>query len=162
VRVLERPGTSLRQIVQQAADRYRVPIALTEVHIGCTEDEQVRWLHEAWTICKQLEASGVPVHAVTSWAMLGSYDWNTLLTRGGNHYESGAFCVRSGKLRPTAVADYIRAVTHDRGAAELAALAGHTTAWWHQPGRLLHAARVRDSITSDSGVDLPAAVPALD
>jgi dTDP-4-dehydrorhamnose reductase len=162
VRVLEDPGTSLRRIVQQAAERYRVPVVLTEVHIGCTEDEQVRWLHEAFTICEQLEASGVPVRAVTSWAMLGSYDWNTLLTRGGNHYESGAFCVRSGKLRPTAVAEYIRAVTHRHSAAEIAALAGNSPGWWHQPARLLHAARARDSITRDRGVDLPAAVPALD
>jgi dTDP-4-dehydrorhamnose reductase len=162
VRVLERPGTSLRQIIVEAARRYRVPIALTEVHIGCTEDEQVRWLHDAWTICAQLEASGVPVRAVTSWAMLGSYDWDTLLTRGGNHYESGAFCVRSGTLRPTAVAEYIRALTQQCGVAEIAALTGGEQGWWRRPDRLLRAHLVKDSITCDSGRDLPSAVPALD
>ena len=29
--------------------RYRIPIAVTEVHHGCTRDEQVRWLHQVWT-----------------------------------------------------------------------------------------------------------------
>jgi len=162
VRVLDRPGTSLRQLILGTSQRYRLPIVLTEVHIGCTEDEQVRWLHDAWTTCEQLEAIGVPVRAVTSWALLGSYDWDTLLTRGGYHYESGAFCMRGGKPRPTAVADYIRAITQKRGVAEIAALAGNTVGWWRRPERLLHAARLRDSITCDSGVDLPAAVPGLD
>jgi dTDP-4-dehydrorhamnose reductase len=162
VRVLQRPGTSRRQVILDAARRYSLPIALTEVHIGCTEDEQVRWLHEAWTTCERLAADGVPVRAVTSWALLGCYDWDTLLTRGGNTYESGAFCLRSGTPRPTAVAEYIRAVTRRRGAVELAALAGHVHGWWRRPERLLHAARLRDSITCDGGMDLPRAVPALD
>jgi|SRR5688572_12276977 len=48
--------------------------ALTEVHIGCAQDEQVRWLHEAWTTCEQLAASGVDVRAMTAWALLGSSD----------------------------------------------------------------------------------------
>src|SRR4051812_39571903 len=133
VRVLGRPGTSLRQVIVEAARRYRLPVVLTEVHIGCTEDEQVRWLHDAWSTCEQLEASGVPVRAATAWALLGSYDWNTLLTRGGNHYESGAFCLRSGTPRPTAVAEYIRAVTERRGFAHIAALAGDAQGWWRRP-----------------------------
>lgn len=162
VRVREHPGTSLRQIVRAAAERYRLPIALTEVHIGCTEDEQVRWLHEAWTTCAQLEASGVPVRAVTSWAMLGSYDWNTLLTRGSSHYESGAFCVRSGKPRATAVAGYIRAVTQRHRPEELAVIAGDSPPWWYRPERLLHPAPAGDHVTCDSGMELPAAVSALD
>jgi len=99
---------------------------------------------------------------VTSWAMLGSYDWDTLLTRGGSHYESGAFCVRHGTLRPTAVAEYIRALTQRRDVAELAALAGGEQGWWRRPDRLLRAHRLKDSITCDSGLDLPSAVPALD
>jgi dTDP-4-dehydrorhamnose reductase len=28
--------------------RYQTPIAITEVHHGCTHDEQLRWLMEVW------------------------------------------------------------------------------------------------------------------
>jgi dTDP-4-dehydrorhamnose reductase len=138
VRVLERPGTSLRHLIMEAARRYRRPLALTEVHLGCDEDEQIRWLHEAWTTCEQLAASGVAIQAVTAWALLGCYDWDTLMTRGGNTYESGAFCLRGGAPRPTALAEYIASltgrVTLDRGAKLSAALPG----WWRRDERLLH------------------------
>ena len=136
VRMLERPGTSLRNIVLAAAQRYGIPIALTEVHIGCTADEQVRWLHEAWTVCEQLAASGVDVHAVTSWALLGSYDWNTLLTAGGDSYESGAFCLSDGSPKATAVADYIRARTRNEDVLALPALRAGLEGWWRRAGRL--------------------------
>jgi dTDP-4-dehydrorhamnose reductase len=78
VRVLARPGTSLRPIIVEAARRYGLPVALTEIHIGCTVDEQCRWLLEAWQIAQQERARGVDIRAVTTWALLGSYDWNTL------------------------------------------------------------------------------------
>jgi dTDP-4-dehydrorhamnose reductase len=138
VRVLERPGTSLRHIVMAAARRYTRPVVLTEVHIGCTEEEQVRWLHEAWTTCEQLAASGVDVRAVTAWALLGSYDWDTLLTAGGDTYESGAFCLRSREPRPTAVAEYISAQTRGRDVLNLPALRSGTPGWWRRPERLQH------------------------
>jgi dTDP-4-dehydrorhamnose reductase len=135
VRMLERPGTSLRNILLAAAQRYHLPLALTEVHIGCTEDEQVRWLHEAWTICEQLAASGVDVRAVTSWALLGSYDWDTLMTAGGDTYESGAWCLRDGAPRPTAVAEHIRKLTGIDGSKVVSFL--DTPGWWRRPERLL-------------------------
>jgi dTDP-4-dehydrorhamnose reductase len=136
VRVLERPGTSLRNVVLAAAQRYRRPVALTEVHLGCSEDEQVRWLHEAWTSCEQLAASGIDVRAVTAWALLGSFDWDTLLTAGGNTYESGAFCVRDDSLRATAVAEYISALTCGRDVRQLPALRERLEGWWRRPERL--------------------------
>jgi dTDP-4-dehydrorhamnose reductase len=139
VRVLERPGTSLRHVVMAAAQRYRrSTVALTEVHLGCTEDEQVRWLHDAFTTCEQLEASGVNVRAVTSWAMLGCFDWDTLLTAGGDTYESGAFCVRGGGLRATQVAQYIRTCLGGGNVRQLPALRAGSEGWWRRPERLLH------------------------
>ncbi len=84
--------------------RYKLPIALTEVHIDCHREEQLRWLAEAWHAAVDLRQSGVDVQAVTLWALFGSYDWNSLCTRDGQHYESGAFDLRSGSPRPTAIA----------------------------------------------------------
>jgi dTDP-4-dehydrorhamnose reductase len=138
VRMLERPGTSLRNVIHAAAMRYRRPVVLSEVHIGCDEHEQVRWLHEAWTTCEQLAASGVDVRAVTAWALLGCYDWDTLLTAGGDTYESGAFCLRGGSPRPTAVAEYIEALVHGRDVMSLPALREGVEGWWRRPERLLH------------------------
>jgi dTDP-4-dehydrorhamnose reductase len=138
VRMLARPGTSLRNVVHAAARRYGRPVVLSEVHIGCGEDEQVRWLHEAWTTCEQLAASGVDVRAVTAWALLGCYDWDTLLTAGGDTYESGAFCLRGGSPRPTAVAEYIDKQVHGGDVLSLPALRDGVEGWWRRPERLLY------------------------
>ena len=34
--------------LREAGERYRLPLAITEVHLGCSRDEQLRWLHQAW------------------------------------------------------------------------------------------------------------------
>ena len=49
-------------------------------------------------------ARGVDVRAVTAWALLGSFDWDSLVTRDAGHYEPGAFDVRAAQPRPTALA----------------------------------------------------------
>jgi dTDP-4-dehydrorhamnose reductase len=137
VRVLTRGGTSLRHIICEAAQRYRLPIALTEVHIGCTEDEQVLWLDNAWKIGLDVEADGVDLRAITAWALLGSYGWDTLLTSAGGSYENGAFRIQGGNAYATSVAAWIRATA--AGEDGLAA-AGNllTEGWWHRPERLLY------------------------
>ena len=136
VRVRESPGTSRLEILHTAAKRYGLPLALTEVHIGCDEDEQVRWLHEAWSTCEQLVTRGVDIRGVTSWALLGCHGWDRLLTSEHGSYESGAFCLRDGELRATRVAEYIAQVAAGRpaGFPELLAFEG----WWRRPERLIY------------------------
>jgi beta-glucosidase/6-phospho-beta-glucosidase/beta-galactosidase len=87
-----------------------LPVAVTEAHAACTREDQVRWLCEAWEGARAARAEGVPVVAVTSWALFGAVDWNSLLTRADGHYENGAFCLRDGAPRRTAVADAIAAI----------------------------------------------------
>ncbi|MXP00587.1 sugar nucleotide-binding protein [Altererythrobacter xixiisoli] len=89
-------------------DRYRIPMALTEVHNGCTREEQLRWLVEAWSMAGRLQAEGIGIHALTAWSLLGSHDWDSLLTRSDGHYESGVFDVRSHPPRETALAPALR------------------------------------------------------
>jgi dTDP-4-dehydrorhamnose reductase len=120
VRVRETPGTSLRQIVEAAARRYGLPVVLAEVHIGCTPDEQLRWLHDAWTTCCELEARGVDIRAVTAWAMFGSYDWDSLLTVNAESYEAGVFAVVDGALRRTPLAAMVESLAREG-------------AWPHEP-----------------------------
>jgi dTDP-4-dehydrorhamnose reductase len=129
--VLPAPG-GLEGVLDEAWARYRRPLAVTESHNGCTREEQVRWIREAWEAAERLRGRGVDVQAVTAWALLGTYDWNSLLTRQVGHYEVGAFDVRSDPPRPTALA------------AELKRLAGGGDAqpgtvgsgWWRRDIRL--------------------------
>jgi dTDP-4-dehydrorhamnose reductase len=90
--------------------RYRRPVALTEVHLGCTREEQLRWLAEAWEQATTVEKHGVPVEAFTVWSMFGAYDWNSLVTRDANHYEPGAFDVRAPTPRRTALFGAMRSL----------------------------------------------------
>jgi dTDP-4-dehydrorhamnose reductase len=103
------PGPmGLERLLEQAWERYGLPLAVTEVHNGCTRDEQMRWAHEAWLSARRLRARGVPVKAVTMWSLLGSIDWNRLLTIDTGHYEVGVFDVRTGSPRPTAMVELCR------------------------------------------------------
>ena len=140
VRVLERPGTSLSEVVRAASTRYGAPISLTEVHIGAGEHDQVRWLHRAIAVCKQLAEEGVDVRAVTAWALLGSFDWDTLLTRGGDTYEPGAFCLRSGTPRLTVLGEYVAAIGNSRERPAWCSEILSTDGWWGRPERLLYGA----------------------
>jgi dTDP-4-dehydrorhamnose reductase len=123
-------------VLAEAWERYRLPVAVTEAHMGCTRDEQMRWLAEVWSDACALGAEGVNVRAVTAWALFGSFDWDSLVTRDAGRYESGAFDVRSPRPRPTAAAhlirDLARGVEHEHPA--LAA-----PGWWRRLDRLTYA-----------------------
>ena len=105
--VLPAPG-GLEGALDEAWARYGRPVAVTESHNGCTREEQVRWLRDAWEAAHRLRGRGVDVRAVTAWALLGTFDWNSLLTTQVGHYEVGAFDIRADPPRPTALAAEIR------------------------------------------------------
>ena len=52
--------------------KYGRPVALTEVHMGCTREEQLRWLAEAWSGMQEAAANGVAVRAMCVWSLLGA------------------------------------------------------------------------------------------
>lgn len=90
--------------LREAAERYGLPLAITEVHLGCTREEQLRWLHQAWSAARLLCAEGLDIRAVTAWAAFGTFDWNSLLTVNAGHYEPGLWDVSVAPPRPTALA----------------------------------------------------------
>ena len=94
--------------MKEAWERYHIPMAITEAHLGCTREEQLRWLVGAWSAAQALRAEGVQVRAVTAWSLLGAYDWNSLVTRVAGFYEPGVFDVRGPHPRPTALAEVMR------------------------------------------------------
>src|SRR5690606_34657433 len=128
------PGPAgLEGVLEETWARYRLPLAVTASHNGCTREEQVRWLREAWDTAGRLRAREVDVRAVTAWALLGGFDWNSLLTRSVGHYEVGAFDVRAPEPRPTAIAAELRRLAGG-GAEPHPATCG--PGWWRRDIRL--------------------------
>ncbi|ACO47691.1 family 1 glycosylhydrolase [Deinococcus deserti] len=101
--------SGIKQLLRETWERYGLPIAVTEAHLGSSREEQLRWFEEIWQAAEEVKAEGVDMRAVTSWAALGSYDWNILHTEFRGYYEPGAFDVRSPVPRPTALAKVLRA-----------------------------------------------------
>ena len=88
----------------EAWARYRRPMALTEVHNGCTREEQIRWVAEAVEATHRLRTEGVDIRAITAWSVAGAMDWRSLLTRRDGFYESGLFDAGCTPVRQTALA----------------------------------------------------------
>lgn len=105
VRVPELAGqTGPAERLREAWERYRTPLAITEVHHGCTREEQLRWFHEVWDAAEEVRREGADVRAITLWSLFGNVDWRSLLTRREGIYDVGAFDTRGGKTRPTLIA----------------------------------------------------------
>lgn len=108
VRAAPEERLGIKKLLIQAWQRYQLPLAITEAHLGDCVDEQKRWLGEVWLQAEAARQEGADVRAVTAWALLGLYDWHCLLTRQENLHEPGAFNVSSGRPEPTGLADMIR------------------------------------------------------
>ena len=134
------PGTTgwlprLREVWQ----RYHRPLVVSEAHLGCDDPhEQVRWLMEAWHAALALRAEGAMVPAVTAWALLGLRDWDSMLRQQRQHYEPGAFDVRSSPVQLTVLGEAVQALAAE-GRFTHPALS--TPGWWQRDDRLHHAAR---------------------
>jgi dTDP-4-dehydrorhamnose reductase len=94
----------------------------------------MRWLHEIWWAASDARQRGIDMRAVTVWALLGSYDWNCLVTDDRGYYESGPFDLRGAEPRETALAALMRDLAAGRP-HEHPVL--HGTGWWRRPGRFL-------------------------
>jgi dTDP-4-dehydrorhamnose reductase len=107
-------------------------MAVTEVHHGCTREEQVRWLKEVWDAAERERARGADIRAITLWALFGAVDWRSLLTKREGIYDTGAFDTRSETPRPTLLAKAARALGNgeklDHPVLDL-------PGWWKRPGR---------------------------
>lgn len=99
---------SPKALIKEAWDRYQRPIAITEAHLACTREEQLRWFKEIWDAAQSLKTKGVDIRAVTAWSAFGSFDWNSLLTRDDGCYESGVFDLRGTVPRSTALAKMLQ------------------------------------------------------
>jgi dTDP-4-dehydrorhamnose reductase len=137
------PEARLREVW----NRYQLPIAVTEAHHGCTREEQLRWLIEVWNAATRLRRNGAEICAVTSWALFGAVDWNSLLTRTSGFYEPGAFDVRNSPPRLTVIGRAVRSLgstgTFNHPALE-------QPGWWKRPERFY-----RPTSTKNRRLDVP-------
>jgi dTDP-4-dehydrorhamnose reductase len=159
-RVLDPSPPGLESALRQAWERYGIPLAVTESHLGCTREEQMRWLAESWNTCLKLKGEGVDVRALTAWALLGNYDWCSLLTVEADHYEGGPFDVRAGTPRPTALTRVLKAFG---GNAEAQGWLDRHPAmgrpgWWRRDIRLEHPPYIwterRDEVDETAGAPI--------
>ncbi len=128
------PGITGHEAVLLAAwARYGRPLAVTEVCLDCSREEQVRWLAEAWNGALAAREKGADVRAVTAWSLFGAVDWDKLVVRTTGAYEPGAFDVRGPAPRPTAVARALQGLT-TRGETPGDGAPG----WWRRRVRLAY------------------------
>lgn len=122
----------LDKLLTEAWNRYKLPIAITECHLNCTREEQLRWFKETWDTIVRLNEEGINIQAITAWALLGAFDWSSLLTLANQDYEPGVFDIRNGDLRPTALTKLIRglATKNNYGHPVLS-----EPGWWHRKKR---------------------------
>jgi dTDP-4-dehydrorhamnose reductase len=133
VKGLDRIG--VKSLLEQVWDRYNIPISITEAHICCTREEQMRWFKEVWDAAAGLKQEGKAIEAVTAWALLGSFDWNSLLTQERNHYESGVFDMRGGHPRPTALVKMLTSLAQTGGYLHPVL---NTKGWWDREERYVY------------------------
>ena len=141
VRVDLNEPIGIEVLVKEAWNRYKKPIAVTEVHLHCHREEQLRWFHYVWKAAQNLNNGGVDIIGVTAWAMLGSYGWNKLLTQPGGDYEPGVFDLSSGFARPTALSSFILKIsTEEKNDHPVLQENG----WWQRGDRFIHKSSVRN------------------
>ena len=133
-------------LLKEAWQRYQLPLALTEVHLASTREEQLRWFNEAYKTAIILKNEHIDFRAITAWAFLGSFDWNSLLKKSGNCYESGVFDIRSGQPRATALAGMIKTINAGKPyTSSLLEIPG----WWKRSVRKIYNPSVDQELMQD-------------
>jgi dTDP-4-dehydrorhamnose reductase len=122
-------------MLKEVWERYQLPVAVTEVHLQCTREEQLRWIKEIWDAAQRLSRDGVEIRAITAWSLLGAYDWNSLVTRADGCYEPGVFDLRAPRPRSTAIAEMLRCLAQGQNYSHPVLEA---PGWWQRSLRLLY------------------------
>ena len=146
VRVRKQGVLGLGKLLKETHKRYPLSkLAITEVHLGCTRDEQLRWLQETWDTCNELKTKGLPLVGMTAWSLFGAYNWDVLLSKEGDFYESGAFDIRTGTPRITALGKLISNLSSKGDSFNHETL--KSLGWWKREVRLLY--------TVESQINIP-------
>lgn len=121
-------------LLAECWERYKIPMAITEIHIHGSPEEQIAWFSYVWDACLQLIKNGVDIRAATAWAMFGSFGWSKLLTENPGEYERGVFDVHSGRPVNTSYTEFLKRLAKNPGASHLQSVRG----WWQMSERFLY------------------------
>ncbi|MES2458798.1 MAG: dTDP-4-dehydrorhamnose reductase [Bacteroidota bacterium] len=124
-----------QKLLKAAWERYHLPMAITEAHLHCGREDQLRWLQYIWNESRQLKNTGVNLVGVTAWSLFGAYGWNELLTTANGSYEAGAFDVQSGMPRPTALTKQIKGLA---GQLSFHHPVLDCPGWWGRQSRIIY------------------------
>ncbi|MBC8101147.1 MAG: sugar nucleotide-binding protein [Cytophagales bacterium] len=154
VRVMQEGPAGVAALLMETSERYGLPIAITEAHLGCTREEQMRWLLDVWKEAHTARDAGADVRAVTVWSLFGAYDWDTLLTEPRGSYESGVFDLRGLEgPRETALGGVCRELASGRTPSHPVI---STPGWWRRsPWRLNYPAARAASSTYPARTRMP-------
>ncbi len=141
VRVCIEGPQGVGTLAAEAWERFGIPLAITESHLNCTREEQMRWIYDTYSQAKAIKTRGIDVRAVTAWSLFGAYDWGNLLTRQEGAYEPGAFDLRSPTPRKTALASTISQLGNERLVHPVLDVEG----WWRRPVRFEYPPVFRES-----------------
>ncbi len=133
IRVQHGEKSGPKVLLRECWQRYKIPIAITEVHIHGAPDEQIAWFRYLWDACLRLIREGIDIRAVTAWAMFGSYGWNKLLTENPGEYERGVFDVSNGRPISTAYTEFLKDLIRNPGSNGASPIPG----WWQLSDRFL-------------------------
>jgi len=133
------PPPRAAALLEAAAARLGLPLALGEVHVHAPADERVRWLAQHVEDVRALRAARVDVRAVGVWAAFGMVDWHSLLREDAGVAEDGVFTFAGadGVPRPTALADAVASLTRTGTLA-----ADGVRGWWEREDRYLDVAEL--------------------
>ena len=132
VRVRDHEPASFIDAIRETWHRYGRAMALTEVQLAGAPHDQIAWWSEAWHDARRAHDEGIPVRAVTAWALFGSWEWDSVLRRPRGRYEVGCFDTRDGAVRaaPLAAAVARTVMRGDPGDGE--------PGWWRTPRRVAY------------------------
>jgi dTDP-4-dehydrorhamnose reductase len=142
VRVGKNQGPKV--LLNETWERFGLPIVVTEVHLHCSREEQLRWFNYVYQAANELHEEGADIRAVTAWAILGSFDWCSLLTKKQGIYEPGLFDVRSAEPRPTALTKLVKSLANGQ---DFEHPVMREDGWWNRPCAVQYFLEDNQSIT---------------
>jgi dTDP-4-dehydrorhamnose reductase len=128
-------------LLREAWEYLNLPLAITECHLHSTREGQMRWFNVMWKTVNKLRVSGVPIQAITCWAIFGLYGWNQLCTKPGGVYEPGVYNLKAGFPKPTALARLIKGLNHKRAFSHPVL---EKEGWWQRKSRIQYGLSVRE------------------
>ncbi|MBG6233457.1 dTDP-4-dehydrorhamnose reductase [Pedobacter sp. CAN_A7] len=133
----------LPNLLREAWNRFHLPLAVTEAHLYCGREDQLRWIKSSWDAVKKLKSEGIAIQAFTIWSIFGAYGWDRLLTQAHGNYESGVYDIRSLEPRPTALKNLVKSLA---AGEDFKHPLMQGKGWWERQGRLLYPQAINFSV----------------